>query len=56
MKYAIVEESTSARLADLVNIYIRDGWEPLGGVTVMFGSGWKLYTQALIKRPIQAPV
>lgn len=50
MKYQIVENQTRTGLEELVNSYLRDGWEPVGGVCFQLGAGWRLYLQALIKR------
>jgi len=50
MSYYVAEDSTRLGLAEVVNGYIRDGWEPIGGVAVLVGAGWRLYAQALIKR------
>ena len=35
MKYEILSATKLPRLEDKVNSYIRDGWKPLGGVSVV---------------------
>jgi hypothetical protein len=50
MNYTVVENSTRTGLAELVKSYLRDGWEPAGGVAVLVSGAFRLYAQALIKR------
>ena len=34
MRYLVVQVTTLSGLEDAVNRYIKEGWEPLGGITV----------------------
>lgn len=49
MKYQIVSSTDSpADLMRLVNAAIDEGWEPIGGVTVVLGTMYNRYLQAMI--------
>ena len=58
MEYTLVVKKTPSELKERVNEMIRDGWEPLGGISVTqmdIGSNLgsvmeKLFAQAVIKR------
>lgn len=53
MTYNILTARTAAKLAELVQAAIADGWRPLGGVSVALeGSpehGWLVFAQAVVK-------
>ncbi len=53
MQYDIVTAGTAAGLTAKVNMYINEGWQPLGGVSVALdGSpvhGWLVFAQAMVK-------
>ena len=49
MKYKVVEESFRHDFEIEVNKLIKDGWEPLGGMSYSAGYGYgETYTQAMI--------
>lgn len=50
MTYVVAEATNPTDLAAIVSGYMRDGWEPTGGVCALVGAGWRLYAQALVKR------
>ena len=53
MEYKIVEACHIATLTCLVNVLIGEGWEPQGGVAIVFDSSNNaVYTQALIRRGV----
>ena len=56
MQYLIIEEDKRSRLEKRINEYIKQGWRPVGGVSVCcaFSAGGgrqynSVYTQAIIK-------
>lgn len=51
MNYHVAEASSAYQLAATVSNLMQCGWHPIGGVSVMSGSGWQRYTQALVKQP-----
>jgi Domain of unknown function (DUF1737) len=46
MEYTVVRTESASSLAKEVNKLIKDGWKPLGGITVSPGGH---YLQAMIK-------
>lgn len=50
MEYHVVLNQSLYLLESAVNKYIRDGWEPLGGLTVGVSNNALQYFQALVKR------
>lgn len=48
MRYEVVWNANVNQLAQIVNKEIIDGWEPIGGICVVAGSG---YYQAMIRKP-----
>lgn len=52
MKYHILTARSAAKLVELVQAAIREGWRPIGGVSVALeGSpdhGWLVFAQAMI--------
>lgn len=52
MKYAVIESESLPELISEVNEYIKRGWEPLGGISVIhepIGDNYFHY-QSIIKR------
>lgn len=54
MMYAIVDAKSASVLVELINQHIKEGWKPLGGVSVSIshdahGMSYQVYAQALIK-------
>ena len=49
MKYKILSQGSRVALVNEVEEYIEQGWEPLGGVSVVGYQGVQ-YFQAMIKR------
>lgn len=50
-QYWLVTSDSQEELMDKVNVMIKDGWQPLGGVairTYMIGTGWTC-AQAMVK-------
>jgi hypothetical protein len=57
MVYKLIEaKGDAAKLQDAVNELIQDGWQPLGGIPVVFspntGTWW--FYQAMVKNPRMA--
>ena len=57
MEYIIVEMENSkdachnsSDFGDLVNIYIMEGWLPLGGVSIAVRDNNKIFAQAMVKK------
>lgn len=49
--YIIVQEVYDAQMERSVNDHIKDGWQPLGGISVIENEdGDKVYYQAMVKR------
>lgn len=46
--YTIIEKYSSVELEKSVLKFSRDGWEPLGGVSLCLYKNRKIYTQAVI--------
>lgn len=36
-EYMIIEEDSTVKLQEEVNVYIKEGWQPLGGVCAIYG-------------------
>ena len=54
MKYRVVKENTYWALTMEVNNYIKEGWEPQGGISIeRYGEISAYYFQAMIKREQQ---
>jgi hypothetical protein len=49
MEYRIVRDDDADNLEIKVLSYIREGWKPLGGVSVALGIGYLWYAQAMVK-------
>lgn len=53
MQYQVIDAKGAGILVDLVNVAIKDGWKPIGGVSVSTstdqGNTREVYAQALIK-------
>ena len=50
VEYAAIVKSTPERLDDLVNVYLTDDWQPLGGVSTLVKPNGDIYfIQALVK-------
>ena len=54
MLYAIIDAEGPNILVELVNKHIKDGWVPLGGVSVSLshdahGGSYQVYAQAMTK-------
>jgi riboflavin synthase alpha subunit len=48
--YIVIDESSSRRVAELVNHYIKQGYVPVGGISVAVApGGWSTFVQAMIK-------
>lgn len=50
MEYTAVLGDDGGEFKKLVNKMIKDGWEPLGGISVASNGTGALFTQAMIKR------
>jgi len=55
MKYRIVVRSSSSELERDVNLYITEGYELIGGVSITLSSSYNImeYAQAIIKKEVQ---
>ncbi len=55
MEYAILTSTNSPGLESQVRTFIKDGWEPLGGISLAICPDLALspyvYSQAVIKKP-----
>lgn len=50
--YLILEDESSEVLAEMVNLYMQNGYEPLGGLSITKYSHLMIYSQAMIKAGI----
>lgn len=50
MEYAAVLGDDGGEFKKRINEMIKDGWEPLGGISVAGNGTGVLFTQAMIKR------
>ncbi len=50
MTYRIAVAYSSAELGVLVNDYIKNGWQPHGGVTFAWYGGREKWAQAMVKQ------
>jgi hypothetical protein len=49
MEYEIINEASSENLVSCVNVWIKEGYRPIGGVSVSIGEdGNQVFTQALL--------
>lgn len=61
MKYKLLESDSDALLEQVVNDHIAEGWQPLGGVSVVRWedaggyTAWQ-YTQAMVRADLPQPV
>jgi hypothetical protein len=46
VEYRVVSVVSVSKLQEAVGLYMKEGWQPLGGVSISTGSG---YAQALVK-------
>ncbi|MBM3859142.1 MAG: DUF1737 domain-containing protein [Verrucomicrobia bacterium] len=54
LEYMLVQEGTSKSLEDAVNAHMKQGWQPLGGVTVVdesFKGAAGSFLQAMVREP-----
>ena len=53
MTYNILTARTAAKLVELVQAAIEQGWQPAGGVSVALegspGHGWLVFAQAVVR-------
>ncbi|MEO7961087.1 MAG: hypothetical protein ABIR19_06060 [Ginsengibacter sp.] len=52
MEYTVIKKTSSAELAEEVNLWIGRGWKPTGGISIAFGrikneTGSKSWTEVL---------
>lgn len=50
MKYTAILGDDGGEFKKLINEMIKDGWEPLGGISVTSDGAGVLFAQAIIKR------
>jgi hypothetical protein len=49
MEYFVAAASSGPDLIHVVNLMLKNGWKPQGGVTVAKDQGGSVYAQAMIK-------
>ena len=49
MEYKIVTSDNPTEIETEVNKLIKDGFKPLGGVSVCGSDDWEFYTQAMVR-------
>ena len=57
LEYNIVECKTVRILVNMINAYITDGWEPIGGVAILQTAEFvpkEYYIQAVVRRGEEA--
>jgi hypothetical protein len=47
--YIVVSKTSPRELQDAVKEYLREGWQPQGGVAVIADSNLRLHYQALVR-------
>jgi hypothetical protein len=47
MEYTVIEEDVLSTLIAKVNEYVRNGWQPQGGISM--ATDWRNYAQAMIR-------
>ena len=50
--YKIIESTDKERLIEYVNNDIKEGFEPLGGISVTYANDYCTYAQALYKKQL----
>ncbi len=50
MKYTLVYDNIPEMLIDKVNQLIDQGWEPMGGISILHRATDEIFCQALIKK------
>ena len=49
MKYTVIYSTDLVHFIQLINIQLKDGWRPQGGICVTSHYGYMQYAQSLVK-------